>query len=146
MASTWPETVDELADVGRDPARGGFSRHGYTPADLTLREWFGEAAGRLGLEPETDGNGNIWAWWDGRRGPDALVTGSHLDSVPGGGGFDGPLGVVSALAAVGRLRAAGFVPRRPLAVAVFVEEEGGRFELPCLGSRLLTGALPAAGA
>jgi N-carbamoyl-L-amino-acid hydrolase len=135
--------LGEIAGVGRDPVRGGYSRHGYAAAELTLREWFAEAAGRLGLEPETDGNGNIWAWWDGRRGPDALVTGSHLDSVPGGGAFDGPLGVVSALAAVESLRAGGFTPRRPLAVAVFVEEEGGRFGLPCLGSRLLTGALPA---
>ena len=63
--------LDELADVGRDPVRGGYSRHGYADAELTLREWFAEAAGRVGLEPETDGNGNIWAWWDGRRGPDA---------------------------------------------------------------------------
>jgi N-carbamoyl-L-amino-acid hydrolase len=126
--------------------RGGYSRHGYADAELTLREWFGEAAGRVGLEPETDRNGNIWAWWGGRRGPDALVTGSHLDSVPGGGAFDGPLGVVSALTAVEQLRSAGFAPDRPLAVAVFVEEEGGRFGLPCLGSRLLTGSLPAADA
>jgi beta-ureidopropionase / N-carbamoyl-L-amino-acid hydrolase len=138
--------LDALADIGRDPARGGYSRHGYTAAELTLREWFTEAAAGVGLDPETDGNGNIWAWWDGRHGPDALVTGSHLDSVPGGGAFDGPLGVVSALAAVRQLRADGFTPRRPLAVAVFVEEEGGRFGLPCLGSRLLTGALPAADA
>ena len=139
-------TLDELADIGRDPVRGGYSRHGFDAAELTLREWFAEAAGRVGLEPETDGNGNIWAWWDGRRGPDALVTGSHLDSVPGGGAFDGPLGVTSALAAVAALRAEGFRPGRPLAVAVFVEEEGGRFGVPCLGSRLLTGALPAADA
>jgi beta-ureidopropionase / N-carbamoyl-L-amino-acid hydrolase len=138
--------LDELADVGRDPMRGGYSRHGFDAAELTLREWFAEAAGRVGLEPETDGNGNIWAWWDGHRGPDALVTGSHLDSVPGGGAFDGPLGVTSALAAVAALRAEGFRPGRPLAVAVFVEEEGGRFGVPCLGSRLLTGALPAADA
>ncbi len=121
--------------------RGGYSRHGYDDAELTLREWFAEAARRVGLEPETDRNGNIWAWWDGRRGPDAVVTGSHLDSVPGGGAFDGPLGVArragrGAAAAGRRVHAA-----RPLAMAVFVEEEGGRFGLPCLGSRLLTGAL-----
>jgi N-carbamoyl-L-amino-acid hydrolase len=139
-------SLDELGDVGRDPVRGGYSRHGFDDAELTLREWFTEAATGVGLEPETDGNGNIWAWWDGRRGPDALVTGSHLDSVPGGGAFDGPLGVVTALQAVAALRADGFAPARPLAVAVFVEEEGGRFGLPCLGSRLLTGAVAAADA
>jgi len=70
-----------------------------------------------------------------------VVTGSHLDSVPGGGAFDGPLGVVSALLAVDELRLRGVSPTRPLAVACFMEEEGGRFGLPCLGSRLLTGAV-----
>ena len=71
----------------------------------------------------------------------AVVTGSHLDSVLDGGAYDGPLGVVSALAAVDELRARGFVPSRPLGVSVFVEEEGSRFGLACLGSRLATGAV-----
>jgi N-carbamoyl-L-amino-acid hydrolase len=72
-----------------------------------------------------------------------VVTGSHLDSVPGGGAFDGPLGVTTALAAVDALYAKGFRPARPIAVVVFAEEEGGRFGVPCLGSRLLTGAIDA---
>lgn len=129
----------DLADVGRDATRGGYSRHVFDDAELTLREWFTEQAGRLGLDVEVDRNGNIWAWW-GTPGPNALVTGSHLDSVPGGGAFDGPLGVVSALLAVQELQQRGVTPSRPLAVVCFAEEEGGRFGLPCLGSRLLTGA------
>ena len=68
------------------------------------------------------------------------MTGSHLDSVLDGGAYDGPLGVVSALAAVDRLREQGFRPDRPIGVSVFVEEEGSRFGLACLGSRLATGA------
>jgi beta-ureidopropionase / N-carbamoyl-L-amino-acid hydrolase len=76
----------------------------------------------------------------------AVVTGSHLDSVPDGGAFDGPLGVVSAFAAIDRLRAQGFAPARRVAVAAFCEEEGGRFGLACLGSRLLTGATAPAAA
>ncbi|HEY8373874.1 MAG TPA: allantoate amidohydrolase [Pseudonocardiaceae bacterium] len=130
----------DIADVGVDRARGGFSRHGFDRAELTLREWFTAEARRRGLDVRTDRNGNLWAWW-GQPGPDAVVTGSHLDSVPGGGAFDGPLGVVSALAAVDRLRDRGFVPHRPLALVVFVEEEGGRFGVPCLGSRLLAGTI-----
>lgn len=129
----------DLAGVGRDPMRGGFSRHAFDHADLQMREWFAEQAGRRGLDVEIDRNGNLWAWWGG-PGPDALVTGSHLDSVPGGGAFDGPLGVVSALLAVDELRSRGVTPTRPIAVVCFAEEEGGRFGLPCLGSRLLTGA------
>jgi N-carbamoyl-L-amino-acid hydrolase len=129
-----------IADVGADRTRGGYSRHGFDRVELELREWFTAEAVHRGLAVETDRNGNIWAWW-GNPGPDAVITGSHLDSVPGGGAFDGPLGVVSSLAAVDVLRAKGFVPRKPIAVVVFVEEEGGRFGVPCLGSRLMTGAI-----
>ncbi|GAA3355079.1 allantoate amidohydrolase [Saccharopolyspora gregorii] len=130
----------ELDDVGRDRRRGGYSRHVFDRGERELREWFTEQAGRRGLQVETDRNANLWAWW-GEPGDDAVVTGSHLDSVPGGGAFDGPLGVVSALAAVESLRDSGFRPRRPLAVVAFAEEEGGRFGVPCLGSRLLSGGI-----
>lgn len=130
----------DLAAVGADKVRGGYSRHVFDPADLESRAWFVAEAGRRGLDVEVDRNGNIWAWW-GEPGDGAVVTGSHLDSVPGGGAFDGPLGVVSALCAVDVLRAKGFRPTKSLAVVVFAEEEGGRFGVPCLGSRLLTGAL-----
>ncbi|MGQ0840316.1 allantoate amidohydrolase [Actinokineospora sp.] len=134
------ELLAEIACVGVDARRGGFSRHGFDHAELELREWFTAEATRRGLGVEGDRNGNLWAWW-GEPGAGAVVTGSHLDSVPGGGAFDGPLGVVSALAAVDLLRARGFTPGKPLAIAVFAEEEGGRFGIACLGSRLLTGAI-----
>ncbi|WP_031465492.1 allantoate amidohydrolase [Sciscionella sediminilitoris] len=132
--------LDQIADIGADPVRGGYSRHVFDAAEMNLREWFAERATRAGLEVETDRNGAIWAWW-GEPGPDAVVTGSHLDSVPGGGAFDGPLGVTCALEAVESLRGKGFTPAKPLAVTVFPEEEGGRFGVACLGSRLLTGAV-----
>ena len=70
-----------------------------------------------------------------------MLTGSHLDSVLDGGAYDGPLGVVSALAAIDLMRSRGVVPGRPVGVSVFVEEEGSRFGLACLGSRLATGAV-----
>ena len=70
-----------------------------------------------------------------------MLTGSHLDSVLDGGAYDGPLGVVSALAAIDQLRDRGFVPGRRIGVSVFVEEEGSRFGLACLGSRLVTGSV-----
>jgi N-carbamoyl-L-amino-acid hydrolase len=140
MGST--ELLAAIAGVGADPKRGGCSRHGFDAADLELREWFVAEAEVRGLDVETDRNGNLWAWW-GAPGADAVVTGSHLDSVPGGGAFDGPLGVVSSLAAVDALRAAGFAPAKPLAIVVFTEEEGGRFGVPCLGSRLLAGTIDA---
>ena len=130
----------ELAPLGRNGATGGYDRPGWSPAERECRAWFLEAAAARDLTVHTDGNGNAVAWW-GEPGPGAVVTGSHLDSVPDGGAYDGPLGVVSALAALDRLRDRGFTPSRSLGVAVFSEEEGSRFGLPCLGSRLATGAL-----
>ena len=132
----------QIAHIGVDPKRGGYSRHVFDPAERELREWFTERATDLGLSLETDRNGNLWAWW-GAQGADAVVTGSHLDSVPGGGPLDGPLGVATALAAIAALQAEGYSPSRPFAVVVFAEEEGARFGIACLGSRLLTGAITA---
>ncbi|MFI9407692.1 allantoate amidohydrolase [Nocardia sp. NPDC052316] len=134
------QLMGEIAGVGRDARRGGYSRHVYDYADFELRDWFIDQALDSGLDVHTDRNGNIWAWW-GNPGSAAVVTGSHLDSVPGGGAYDGPLGVASALAAVEILQGKGFTPAKPLALLVFAEEEGGRFGVPCLGSRLLTGAI-----
>ena len=130
----------DLAPVGRHPGTGGYRRFAWTPADLELRAWFADQASARGMACEQDRNGNQWAWW-GEPGPGAVVTGSHLDSVPDGGAFDGPLGVVSALLAVDELRARGVVPSRPIAVVNFADEEGARFGVACAGSRLLTGVL-----
>jgi N-carbamoyl-L-amino-acid hydrolase len=134
---------DALLPVGLEPSTGGYRRFAWTASDLECREWFVAAAGERGLAAETDQNGNLWAWWGDPAGGDALVLGSHLDSVPDGGAFDGPLGVVSAFAAVEAARARGFEPTRPVAVAMFADEEGARFGVACAGSRLLTGALTA---
>jgi N-carbamoyl-L-amino-acid hydrolase len=129
-----------LAPIGRDPGSGGYLRYSWSAADLAAREWFVEEALDRDLDVETDGNGNLWAWWGPPDSGDAVVTGSHLDSVPHGGAYDGPLGVVSGLLAIDLLRERAVVPRRPIGVVVFTEEEGARFGVPCLGSRLLTGA------
>ena len=137
------DLMASISDVGRDPLRGGYSRPVFSDAERSLRDWFVERAQRLDLDVESDRNGVLWAWQDlpGSDRRNAVVTGSHLDSVPGGGAFDGPLGVASALAAVARLRAQGHRPNRPIAVAVFPEEEGSRFGLACLGSGLMAGTV-----
>ncbi len=131
----------EIAPVGRDAGSGGYLRYAWTPPEIALRDWFRAQADHRGMPVDADGNGNLIAWWGDPEAGDAVLTGSHLDSVPHGGGYDGPLGVVGALLAVDTLRSRGIVPRRPVGVAVFAEEEGARFGLPCLGSRLLTGAV-----
>ncbi|MBB1027948.1 M20/M25/M40 family metallo-hydrolase, partial [Dietzia sp. DQ11-38-2] len=146
VATTVTSLMSAIADVGTDPTRGGYSRPVYSRAELDLREWFLAEAAARGLDTETDRNGIIWAWWNPAGHPlkGAVVTGSHLDSVPGGGAFDGPLGVASALVAVDHLRTRGVRPRRALALTVFPEEEGSRFGRACLGSLLFTGSMDAA--
>ncbi|HEX5301710.1 MAG TPA: allantoate amidohydrolase [Streptosporangiaceae bacterium] len=140
---TFDRLWDDLAPVGREGSTGGYRRYAWTAADATLREWFAGQAAARGLDLVTDRAGNQWAWWGD---PDAsgpgVVIGSHLDSVPDGGAFDGPLGVVSALLVIDALRAAGLTPSRPLGVVNFGDEEGARFGIACAGSRMVTGTLP----
>ena len=134
----------ELEPIGKDPRTGGYRRFAYQPAELQCREWFVSTADDCGLEVDADRNGNLWAWWapaGAAADAKALVVGSHLDSVPDGGAFDGPLGVVSAFAALTELRDQGWQPTRPLALVAFADEEGAPFGIACAGSRLLTGAL-----
>ncbi len=137
---SFPALWSELSRIGRDRATGSYHRFAWTTVDLELRSWFADQARQRDLRVETDRNGNLWAWW-GTPAPGAVVTGSHLDSVPGGGAFDGPLGVASAFCAVDTLRASGFTPTRPIAIVDFADEEGARFGVACVGSRLMTGVL-----
>lgn len=133
----------ELLPVGRSSASGGYRRYAWTGADSDCRTWFREQAQARGLAYETDRNGNQWAWLGDPAAGNAVVTGSHLDSVPDGGAFDGPLGVVSAFAALDELRGRGTRFTRPLGIVNFGDEEGARFGLACVGSRLTSGALTA---
>jgi beta-ureidopropionase / N-carbamoyl-L-amino-acid hydrolase len=144
IGGTFDQLWSELLPIGVT-AGGGYRRFAWNDADVEARAWFESSAGARGLDVQADRNGNLWAWWlpvgwSGEpRG--AFVSGSHLDSVPDGGAFDGPLGVISALCAIDVLRARGVQPLRPIGVVVFADEEGARFGVACAGSRLLTGAL-----
>ncbi|QIX28539.1 allantoate amidohydrolase [Nocardioides sp. JQ2195] len=129
----------DLGPVGRSASSGGYFRQPFGSAERECHAWFLEECAARGLEVESDGNGNTVGWWRAGSGS-SVLTGSHLDSVLDGGAYDGPLGVVSSLAAIDLLRDRGFVPSRPIGVGAFVEEEGSRFGLACLGSRLMTGA------
>ncbi len=146
FAALW----EQIAPIGRE-SDGGHLRYAFSEPERALRAWFRAQAERRSMVVEEDGNGNLFAWLAtppagglpaGVSPPGgAVLTGSHFDSVPHGGGYDGPLGIVSAFLAVDELRARGVTPVRPIVVAAFVEEEGGRFGVPCLGSRLLTGVI-----
>ncbi|HWO51723.1 MAG TPA: allantoate amidohydrolase [Ornithinibacter sp.] len=147
-ASGFRRMWHDLEALGLEGDSGGYHRFAWTREDHDLREWFaGECADR-GLDLTTDRMGNQWAWWGDpdaavAAGDPGVVIGSHLDSVPNGGAFDGPLGVVGALAAVDQLRHDGFAPARPVGIVNFADEEGARFGVACAGSRVITGALGA---
>jgi N-carbamoyl-L-amino-acid hydrolase len=162
MVDDFERMWSDLAPIGRSSSSGGYFRQPFTQPERELADWFREQAAARDLELEADDTGNLVAWWrpggivpdvrvddtpagrhegQGLSRPDGVLTGSHLDSVLDGGAYDGPLGVVAALAAVDELRSRGVAPVRPIGVSVFVEEEGSRFGLACLGSRLATGAM-----
>jgi N-carbamoyl-L-amino-acid hydrolase len=142
--STFSGLWAELEPIGREATTGGYRRYAFNSSEMACREWFISTAQQRGLDVELDRNTNLWAWWippSADPAAKALVIGSHLDSVPDGGAFDGPLGVVSAFAAFDQLRASGIQTDRPVAIVAFADEEGARFGIACAGSRLLTGAL-----
>ncbi|MCL6453378.1 MAG: Zn-dependent hydrolase [Alicyclobacillus sp.] len=123
-------------------ADGGVTRFAWSDAERQAKDrvavWMREA----GLEVREDAAGNLIGRWSGRE-PEApvLLVGSHLDSVPNGGDFDGPLGVLSAIEAVDALRRAGRQPRHPVEVIAFTDEEGARFRYGMTGSRAVAGTL-----
>src|SRR5215218_7612610 len=104
------------------------------------RAFLGELLAELGLEPERDEAGNLWAYLPGEREP-ALALGSHLDSVPQGGWLDGALGVMAALGVIRAWATAGRGPPRTLALVDWADEEGARFGRSLFGSSAAAGTL-----
>jgi allantoate deiminase len=130
--------LDEAARIGADD--GGVSRFAWTPELARANEWLVGRLKELGLGPEVDAAGNVLGRWDEGEGT-AVLIGSHLDTVPRGGRFDGALGVLAALEVVRALRREGGRLRRPLWVVSFNDEEGSRFQTGMLGSRAFVGDL-----
>ncbi len=128
--------IMELAEFGKDP-RGGISRVAFSEADIQGRAYIMTLMQEAGLEVNVDAAGNIIGW---RKGSDPslppILSGSHTDSVPNGGKYDGALGVISAIECAQVLKENGIVTRHPLEVVVFVDEEGG-----LVGSRAMIGTL-----
>ena len=128
---------DELASIGATPA-GGVDRPSLSDAHLAARAWFRRRAAAAGLETRTDAAGNESAILAG-AGRRTLLLGSHLDSVPSGGRFDGALGVVAALHALLAVQHAGLELPVALEAIDFTDEEGTLVGL--LGSEALAGTL-----
>lgn len=128
-------------------ANEGYRRFAWSNEEAWLRIWFAATMQRRQFTVEVDAAGNQWAWLGTPSAQNPGVTfGSHLDSVPGGGPFDGPLGTLSAIVAYDILHDAGWTPPCPIGIANFHDEEGARFAIACFGSRVLTGVLTGADA
>ncbi|SIT72079.1 Zn-dependent hydrolase [Edaphobacillus lindanitolerans] len=134
------ERLAALSEIGRT-GDGGVNRPGFSDkekeAKRQVMEWLEEA----GFEVRHDGAGNVIGRLKGESDAPAFAAGSHVDSVPNGGNFDGPLGVLSALEVAEAWKDTGFVPQVPYEVIIFSEEEGSRFGAGILGSQAMTGDL-----
>ena len=134
------ERLSQLAEIGADGERGGTTRPGLSVDEQRACELVAEWCEEEGLAVSWDAAGNLIARRPGARdGIPEVWSGSHLDTVPGGGRFDGALGVLAALEAVAAL---GSTPlAAPLAVVVFRDEEGWRFGRGFFGSRAVCGGV-----
>ena len=131
--------LEEIYQCGRKED-GTFTRMAYSPEDVKGRETFMNYFRKLGIEPRVDEAGNIHARLEGEDPSlPAILTGSHLDTVPDGGKYDGVVGCVSGLEAVETLVENGKKLRHPLEVIVFTDEEGFRFGSGLLGSGAICG-------
>jgi allantoate deiminase len=136
------ERLSAISQIGLTPG-GGSQRFGYSREEAAAKELASEWMRAAGLTVRTDAAGNRFGRLEGKDNSLPLVLcGSHLDTVPNGGHFDGVLGVLLALEAVEMWKANGFAPERPYEIATFSEEEGSRFNVGLVGSSAVTGALP----
>jgi allantoate deiminase len=137
LARSVAASLDELGRIGGG-VDGAVTRLAWSPELFEAYSWAASRMRSLGLDVEVDAAGNLLGRWEAATGRPVLV-GSHLDTVPSGGRFDGALGVVAAIHAVGLLKEEGFEPDRPLWIAAFMDEEGARFDTALFGSRAFAG-------
>lgn len=132
--------IDALAEVGRT-AEGGVHRLALSDDDRIARDRVVDWMRGAGLEVEIDRIGNIIGMRPGTEALPPVMTGSHVDSVANGGKLDGSYGVLAGIEAVETLNDAGIDTPRPIAVCVFTNEEGARFQPDMMGSLVYAGGL-----
>jgi len=146
-------TLEKLSEFGRPPSagsgqapgtgfEGGVTRLGFSAADLAAREYVIGLMRDAGLEVRVDPAGNIFGRRAGTENLPVLLFGSHIDSVPHGGNFDGDVGSLSAIEVIRALNDADVRTRHPLEVVVWTNEEGHHFGKGLFGSSAAAGLLP----
>ena len=129
--------IETLSSYGRNPEGRGITRSCWSPPHEQARAWLLDRMKAAGLETRVDPAGNTFGRIAGQGG--AVLTGSHIDTVPEGGPLDGALGVLAGLECLQTIKEAGVATRRPLAVVAWSDEEGRYGSL--FGSRAFTGKL-----
>ncbi|CAN1505928.1 ArgE Acetylornithine deacetylase/Succinyl-diaminopimelate desuccinylase and related deacylases [Rhabdaerophilaceae bacterium] len=134
------DSLMETARFGGNE-KGGIRRLTLSDEDKAVREWFATVCAALGCKVTADDCGNMFARRPGRRTDlDPICMGSHLDTQPTGGKFDGVLGVLAALEVMRTMHAAGFETNAPLEIVNWTNEEGARFAPAMLASGVFAGA------
>ena len=136
----WQRHMD-LAKIGAT-AKGGVNREAFTEEEILARKKLASWANSRGFKCSIDPIGNLFFR---RNGSDAealpVVTGSHIDSQPTGGKFDGAYGVLAGLEVLESAEDIGLVTKRPLEFVAWTNEEGGRFQPATMGSGVYSGAM-----
>ncbi|MHB8501260.1 MAG: M20 family metallo-hydrolase [Candidatus Acidiferrales bacterium] len=135
-------TLQKLGEFGKNP-EGGVSRVGFTEADLAGRAYGIGLMREAGLAVRVDPAGNIFGRRPGSQDLPVLLFGSHIDSVPHGGNYDGDVGSLGAIEVIRALNEEHLATRHPLEVVIWSNEEGGRFYSGLFGSSAAAGVLPA---
>jgi len=133
---------EDLARFGATE-RGGVNRQALSEADFAAQRQLIAWAQALDLSPSSDAAGNLFLRMEGRDNSlSPVLSGSHIDSQPTGGKYDGAFGVLAALEAVAAMRAAHVQPLRPLDIVAWMNEEGSRFAPGMMGSEAFAGVRP----
>jgi hydantoinase/carbamoylase family amidase len=127
--------LETLGRIGRAPG-AGITRTSFSRSDMQAREWYQASCRAAGLDVRVDAVGNMFAGAGSDAGAAAVWSGSHIDTVPDGGAFDGAVGAVAALECVRRIAEEGISLSRPVRAVVFADEEGNYSHL--FGSSALT--------
>src|SRR5499426_1615694 len=135
------QSIEELGRIGQTP-RGGLTRLALTDEDKRGRDWMVARMREAGLAVTVDQMGNIFGQRPGAASLPPVMMGSHVDSVPTGGRYDGQLGVLCGLEVIRSLNDQKLTTRHPVTLAIFTNEEGARFQPAMIASGVMAGKIP----
>src|SRR5437867_12023237 len=134
------QSIDDLGRIGETP-RGGLTRLALTDEDKRGRDWMVRWMREAGLRVSVDQMGNIFGERPGTEPLPPVMMGSHVDSVPTGGKYDGQLGVLCGLETIRALDDHGIRTRHPVTLVIFTNEEGARFQPAMIASGVMAGKI-----